>query len=411
MKISIIIPTRERAFYLKSSIQTVLDIEDDEIELIVADNASPDGTDEVVAGFDDPRLIYLPSEYRVSMRENFNRSVLVSTGEYVITFGDDDAILPQQFKYLRRLVEEHKPDGLSWNRAGYYWPVEGYGKRPGSVRFYKNRSFGPPESYDPAQQLDALLNCKMHKLVPAPNIYHGCVSRAYLDKHRPGRKLYFDGTIPDVNFQYRCIFNGGNFLHVKHPFTINGASPKSNGGSHLSDTSSRDAEKIARAFDAENKADPLADVIDHAQTIELVMLATLETIRARSDFSQHLPNYVNWYRYAMNGRVRKPQMADRIDATLKQHAEKTGTQAALRDAENADLMKKTVRERIDTGLEQIGNFKLSAERDGENNVLTAARMMDEVFGNGFEATVFEGGGKRRAWTASKTRSKSFDKRL
>ena len=36
MRVSIIIPTRERAFYLRHCLQTVLDIDDDDIEIIVS---------------------------------------------------------------------------------------------------------------------------------------------------------------------------------------------------------------------------------------------------------------------------------------------------------------------------------------------------------------------------------------
>ena len=93
MKISIIIPTRERAMYLGASIRTALNIEDDNIEVIVADNASTDNTREVVEAETDPRLVYLPSERRMSMRENFNRSLNASSGDYVIFIGDDDSIV------------------------------------------------------------------------------------------------------------------------------------------------------------------------------------------------------------------------------------------------------------------------------------------------------------------------------
>ena len=56
MLISIIIPTRDRADYLKYSVQTALKIDDIEIEVIVSDNASIDHTEKIISSIKDNRL-------------------------------------------------------------------------------------------------------------------------------------------------------------------------------------------------------------------------------------------------------------------------------------------------------------------------------------------------------------------
>ena len=48
MLISIIIPSRDRAVYLKYSVQTALNIQDENIEIIISDNASTDHTQEII---------------------------------------------------------------------------------------------------------------------------------------------------------------------------------------------------------------------------------------------------------------------------------------------------------------------------------------------------------------------------
>ena len=102
--ISIIIPTRDRADYLKYSVQTALKIDDIEIEVIVSDNASSDHTKKIISSIKDDRLKYINTGKRVSMRENFEFALKASYGEYVIFFGDDDGIIPDQFKYLRNIL-------------------------------------------------------------------------------------------------------------------------------------------------------------------------------------------------------------------------------------------------------------------------------------------------------------------
>ncbi|UWQ89466.1 glycosyltransferase [Rhodobacteraceae bacterium M382] len=412
MKISIIIPSRERAFYLKSSIQTVLDIDDPDIELIVADNASTDGTDAVVAGFDDSRLTYLPSDARVSMRENFNRSILASSGDYVIVFGDDDAILPGQFPALRRLLDQHRPDGMSWIKATYGWPIEGFGDKTGGIRFYRDNSFGAPKIYDPHDDIDTLMRCQLGQLNPTPNIYHGCVSRAYLNRNQPSPGVFFDSTIPDVNFQFRSTYVGGKFLSVAHPFTINGYGPASTGGAHSGPKKGSASEKIGHSFAAENRADPYDDIIDHALTVHLVYFSTLETLRDRSGFSDPSPSYEDWYQFSLNATQTKPEETARILDILRTHAERTGTDAALAAAQQMPpRAKRTLAERWDRIKSQLRSFRLSAEINGENTVHTAAMVMDQVLGQDLDAILQGTQNQSGAWAAAKRRSKDFKREL
>jgi len=412
MKISIIIPTRERAMYLGASIRTALNIEDDNIEVIVSDNASDDNTREIVEAETDPRLIYLPSDRRMSMRENFNRSLNASSGDYVIFIGDDDSILSNQFQFLRRILDEQTPDGISWVKATYGWPVQNSGPKSGGIRFYRQETYGKPFSYDPQNDIDTLLNCKLAQLNPAPNIYHGCVSRKYLDRIAPEPNIYFDSVIPDVNFQYRCNFVGGKFLHSHHQFSINGYSPASNGGSQVTSKPGTLGEKIAKQFEAENRTDSYDDIIDHATTIQMVYFATLETLRERGGFSNKAPNLTEWYHFAINAGRQKPEKKTRIEKALNDYADRTGTQKQLAAARTLPPKpKRTLTERIKRARGQISSFRLSAEKDGVNTVLTATQIYDAILGQEYGAVLDGTISSADAWRAAKRRSKKFTRQL
>ena len=116
MLISIVIPTRDRARYLRHSLATATEISDPDIEIVVSDNAALDDTREVVAEAADPRVRY-------------------------VNTGDDDGILPGQFRFLRRILENQRPDALSWDYPVYGWPVDGYGNRVGGLRIAKAHVF------------------------------------------------------------------------------------------------------------------------------------------------------------------------------------------------------------------------------------------------------------------------------
>jgi glycosyltransferase involved in cell wall biosynthesis len=410
MKISVIIPTRERAQYLHYSIQTALRIDDAEIEIIVCDNASQDGTADVVAAFDDRRLKYVNTGQRISMRENFNFALNASSGEYVIFFGDDDGILPGQFKFLRQLLEKYRPDGMSWNRLTYGWPVDGYGKKTGGVRLSKHSVFGTPYIYDPKERnLTALMDCALNSMTPVtPNVYHGCVSRAYLNRLALAPNMYFDSSIPDVNFEYRATMTGANFLHANHPFTINGYSPASTGGAHHGARADKEGGKAGRAFTTENKVDTVKDVFDHALTVPLAFFSTLETVITRMGYSDRKPNYENWYHYGLSAEPNNVESSAKIEQILGDYAKQSGTVAEFKAAKSAPPKpKRTFKQRVQRVGEQIHSLRVSTEQDGENTILSASQVCDELLGDTFGETPCA----KRQWSAAKHRSKFFRRQL
>lgn len=414
MKISIIIPTRERAPYLEYSLQTALSIPDNEIEVIVCDNASQDGTEHVVRGFSDMRLKYVNTGQRISMRENFNFALNESTGEYVVFFGDDDGILPRQFKFLRQLLEKHKPDGVSWKRLTYGWPVEGFGKKTGGVRLTKNSSYGADFLYDPKERnLDALMACDLAKMgAVTPNVYHGCVSRAYLEKVAPEPNVFFDSSIPDVNFEYRSTLSGAKFVHVEHPFTINGYSPVSTGGAHHAGRIDKEGGNAGRAFTSENKVDPVNDLFEHALTVPMAFFSTLETVIDRMGFVEKMPNYEKWYQYGLSAEPSNQEARAKIRAILSEYAKRSGTVQSLEAALSAPAKpKRTFKERLSRIYEQSHSFRVSTEHGGENTILSAAHVCDEILGDDFRVHFTTTKPTRNPWSAAKRRSKQFMRQL
>ena len=413
MKISIIIPTRERAAYLGASISTALAIEDPDIEVVVSDNASTDGTRAVVEGFSDPRLIYVETGRRVSMRENFCRGLDASSGDYVLFFGDDDAILPGQFAALRRIVDEDRPDGVTWHRMTYGWPIAGYGRKTGGLRFFRDKCFGAVTAYDPGRNRDHLMACRLSAMHPSPNIYHGCASRSYLDRLAPQKGVWFDSIIPDVNFEYRATLAGGDFRHVDHVLSINGYSPASTGGAHAEvKQPGSPEEKAGKAFQTENATDPFIDVIDHALCAPLAFFGTLETIRARSGLSEPRPDYAAWYAFAHRFGRRTPSRAADIDRILSAYAERTGTMSAWEAAGAAPALPEgKLRDRWIKLRAQVASFRRSARIGDDNTVATAARVADTILGDDALAVMAGQMTRRKAWARARGRARAFRREL
>lgn len=88
-KVSVILPTYNRAHTLEKSIRSVLEQTYKNLELIIVDDCSIDNTKELVSRIPDPRLKYLRNEINFGPSKSRNFGIKFSTGE-LIAFQDSD---------------------------------------------------------------------------------------------------------------------------------------------------------------------------------------------------------------------------------------------------------------------------------------------------------------------------------
>jgi glycosyltransferase involved in cell wall biosynthesis len=91
--VTIAIPTYNRADrFLGPAIECALGQTWQNLEIIVSDNCSTDGTTALVNSFTDPRLRYVRQETNIGANNNFNYCVNNANGSYFLLFHDDDFI-------------------------------------------------------------------------------------------------------------------------------------------------------------------------------------------------------------------------------------------------------------------------------------------------------------------------------
>ena len=122
MKLTVVIPTRNRCETLASSLRTCLSQQYDPLEVVVSDNASEDDTREVVESFNDPRIRYVNPGQPVSMATNWEFGLSHVTGDYVTFIGDDDGLMPDAMNDVASLIVELDARVVTWNKAQYLWP-------------------------------------------------------------------------------------------------------------------------------------------------------------------------------------------------------------------------------------------------------------------------------------------------
>lgn len=120
--ISVVMPTRNRARLLRFSLATARGQTAGDLEIVVSDNDSSDGTRELVEGVGDDRVRYVHTGRTLSQPESWEFAFAQARGEWLILLADDDGIVPTLFERLLPLIEEHRPRLIAWRKCWYIHP-------------------------------------------------------------------------------------------------------------------------------------------------------------------------------------------------------------------------------------------------------------------------------------------------
>jgi glycosyltransferase involved in cell wall biosynthesis len=104
---SIIIPTYNRAHFIGSAIESVIQQTFYDWELIVIDDGSTDHTEKVVKSFIDNRMKYFYQQ-NVERSSARNNGILKTTGQFICFLDSDDIWLPNHLQTVLEAVRENK---------------------------------------------------------------------------------------------------------------------------------------------------------------------------------------------------------------------------------------------------------------------------------------------------------------
>jgi glycosyltransferase involved in cell wall biosynthesis len=107
-KVSVVIPCYNQARFLGEAIQSVLCQGYTDLEIIVVDDGSKDGTEEVASGYakEDPRVRLIRQENR-GLAAARNRGLAEAGGEYIVFLDSDDRLVLEALEVGVRELEAH----------------------------------------------------------------------------------------------------------------------------------------------------------------------------------------------------------------------------------------------------------------------------------------------------------------
>jgi glycosyltransferase involved in cell wall biosynthesis len=104
-KVSVILPTYNRAHLIDRAIRSVLSQTYQDFELIVIDDGSTDKTEEVVKSFNDSRIRYFQQNVNKGPAAARNIGIKAANGEYIAFQDSDDEWLPEKLEKQVEIIK------------------------------------------------------------------------------------------------------------------------------------------------------------------------------------------------------------------------------------------------------------------------------------------------------------------
>jgi glycosyltransferase involved in cell wall biosynthesis len=229
--LSILIATRNRQKYARIAIESILNIQDDDLELIIQDNSDTDDLKDCLARYaNDARLIYRYTPPPFSSIDNFNAAIELAKGCYVCLIGDDDGVNPEIMD-AARWAKENDLDALRPEIAvNYFWPdaenvIESKINGLLNIHDFSGR-FSIP---DTEQEMRTLVEngCQQYYKTMLPKLYHGIVKRECLEDIKRRTNQYIKGLSPDIYAALAIGCAAKKVVAFDYPLTIAGACKES----------------------------------------------------------------------------------------------------------------------------------------------------------------------------------------
>lgn len=235
MILSIVIPTKDRYKYLIQLVKLIDSYNLEETEIVIEDNSDDNS---IWVDFTNSSKIKVPIRYnhikgQISVRKNSENGIFHSTGEYVCTIGDDDAVMPN-IEECANWMRDNNIDSLRQKtEITYKWPA--YNDE------FNKKIVGGYLSYDPSKSITEIVDSKravidviksgFSSLGHCPCYYHGIVARKTLDKLYGIGGSFIPGPSPDMANAVALSFVADKFCITDIPFVISGGSEYQGGKS------------------------------------------------------------------------------------------------------------------------------------------------------------------------------------
>lgn len=287
IRFTVIIPTKDRAQYLKQTLKTCTNQDYENLEIIVSDDGSLDNSREIVEEIakKDSRVRFISPGSGVGMLDNFEFALNHVQAGYVIALGGDDGLMPNSIVRMRDIILETETELLTWPTSTYFYPKTKMengqlilhlrkGKLTSGIKIIKSKDFLERQSKNLFYISD----------IESPMIYvKSVVSTNLIEKvkKRSTDGRFYSCSTPDG---YSGIVLAGEveeYIYSGEPLSIHGVSPTSQGLGYL--TKSDEAKKHSEDFFKKTTHKPMHAELGSQPYSPLISLMTADFLMTARD--------------------------------------------------------------------------------------------------------------------------------
>lgn len=111
--------------YVTEQLESILEQIGPDDEVVVVDDASTDGTRDVIRAIDDPRIRLIARSHNLGYVKTFEEALRESRGEYLFLSDQDDLWLPGRFDAMMEALEDHDVVASNLTTLGVSATLEG----------------------------------------------------------------------------------------------------------------------------------------------------------------------------------------------------------------------------------------------------------------------------------------------
>jgi len=257
---SIVIPARNSAATLRYTLQTCLEQRyTGSYEILVSDNSVDSETSiyELCQELDDPKIRYVKTPRPLSLIKSFEFAYLQTRGEFVLSMGSDDGLLPWGLETLKLLLDRFPAEEIiEWERGFYAWPGFNGGQENQFVIPRKYKKENIPVHFIQTREILDWVKQDPQMIYCMPLLYiNSGFRRRYLKTLLERTGKLWDGINQDIQTGIIncCIYE--RILQMLYPITIAGMNSGSVGyldGRAGLKESKAEAQMYRRVFSIDN---------------------------------------------------------------------------------------------------------------------------------------------------------------
>lgn len=226
-KVSIIIPTCNRAHLLRFALKSAVEQDYRNIEIVVSDNYSIDNTEKIVKSFNSQNIVYIKTSKPLSMPDNWEFALAKASGEYVTCLTDDSYLLPYCISEALKDLDKFNLKVAVWKHCTYF-DLNWLDPSRRNI-LYIPRVTSKSYLLNSRKKLEELFNDPGGVPTTIPRALNSLCHRSVIEKVMSIQDRFFLPPAPDYTSAASILLNTENYLLIDQPYFIDGVTTSSIG--------------------------------------------------------------------------------------------------------------------------------------------------------------------------------------